>query len=154
MNFDDAISHNLSSQYPYLVIYIQTNFLGVFNASAVHVQIATLCKCLADETKKSKAKSYRLSDSLSFWPVFVETRPLNRNLSPLQLIFASLIYLSNIASGQHEECVCAITNWSVLLDSINISIFSWKNCTSDSLILTISLNLKKTATPEGKRRLF
>ena len=29
-----------------------------------------------------------------------------------------------------------ISEWSVLLYPINMSIFSWKNCTSDSLILT------------------
>ena len=46
------MSHNSSPQYPYLVIYIPTTFWGVFNASAVHGQIATLNKCLASDTKK------------------------------------------------------------------------------------------------------
>ena len=62
MNFDDTIFHNLSPQYPYLIIYIQTKNLCVFNASAIHVQIATLCKCVASDTTKSKAKSHRLSE--------------------------------------------------------------------------------------------
>ena len=57
MNFDAAISHNVSPQYPYLVMYIQTKFLGVFSASAVHVQIT----------------------SASFWPVTLKNLKLRAN---------------------------------------------------------------------------
>ena len=60
MNFDAAISHNVSPQYPYLVMYTQTKFLGVFSASAVHVQI-TSASFWPVTLAKSKAKSYRLS---------------------------------------------------------------------------------------------
>ena len=107
MNFDDTIFHNLSPQYPYLVIYIQTKILCVFNASAIHVQIATLCKCLACDTKKSKAKSHRLSEGS-----YMTSLPIN-NVGGMH------------AALQHEfGCVCIYKCFCV---HIHVFVFASKH---------------------------
>ena len=75
------------------------------------MQIATLCKCLVSDTKKSKAKSHRLSEGS-----YMSSLPINNVGACMQLCSMSLgVCAYTSASVYIYVCLCLQVNICICL---------------------------------------